>query len=91
MSIACQNYIIATYEGEALEAFSGVDDLEAIGNALVHGGVGLNKSKVKFKSKAYLLAALDDIKGADGGVGKTTGENSTSHALGVVGCIVIIS
>ena len=32
-----------TYEGEALEAFSSVDDLEAVSDALVHGGVGLKK------------------------------------------------
>jgi len=30
-----------TYESEALEALSSIDDLEAISNALVHLGVGL--------------------------------------------------
>ena len=34
---------LVTYEGEALEAFSGVDNLEAIWDALVHGWVGLHK------------------------------------------------
>lgn len=32
-----------TYVGEALKAFSGVDDLEAIGDALVHRRVSLQK------------------------------------------------
>lgn len=40
---------------------------------------------------AYLFAALDNIKGADRGVGETTGEDTTDHALGVVGCVVFIS
>lgn len=33
----------STYKGEAFEAFSSVDDLEAVSDALVHSGVGLKK------------------------------------------------
>lgn len=42
-------------------------------------------------AKSYLLAAFDDIEGANDGVRETTGENTTNHALGVVGRIVFIS
>lgn len=36
-----------TYVGEALETFSGIDDLEAIGDALVHLGVSLQQKSVR--------------------------------------------
>jgi len=36
-----------TYEGEALEAFGPVDDLEAVSDALVHLGVGLEGRRVR--------------------------------------------
>ena len=36
----------------------------------------------------YLLAALDNIEGADGGVSNTAGKNATNHALAVVACVV---
>ena len=40
---------------------------------------------------AYLLTALDNIEWADGGVGKTAGEDTAGHALSVVGCVVNVS
>ena len=35
-------------------------------------------------SKTYLHTALDNIKRADSGVGKTASEDTANHALGVV-------
>lgn len=53
---------------------------------------GLACSKIsKMNEETYLFTALDNIKGADSGVGNTAGEDSTSHTLHVVGGVVIIS
>ena len=41
-----------TYVSEALQALSGVNDLEAISNGLVHLGVGLKNQRVSIR---YLL------------------------------------
>jgi len=45
-----------TYVGETLEALSGVDLLETIGDALVHLGVGLRLKKVS-KSNLFCRRA----------------------------------
>ena len=40
---------------------------------------------------SYLLAALDDIEGADGCVSKTAGQHTTAHALEVVRKVVNVA
>jgi len=50
--------------------------------------VGLACKNGVSSAKDYLLAALDDIKRADGCVGKTAGENTAGHAFHVVGSVV---
>ena len=39
----------------------------------------------------YLHAALDNIKRAHSGVGKTAGEDTANHAFGVVGSVVNVT
>jgi hypothetical protein len=58
---------VKTYEGEALEAFSCVDFPESISDGTVHLGVSLNKTLVRHLGDqiTYLLAALDQVKGAN--------------------------
>jgi hypothetical protein len=43
------------------------------------------------KAQTYLGSALDDIKGADGGVGQTAGEDTADHALGIVGHVMDVT
>jgi hypothetical protein len=41
--------------------------------------------------QTYLLAALDNIKGADGSVGEAAGKDASNHALAVVAHIVDVA
>ena len=41
--------------------------------------------------KTYLSTALDDIKWAHSGVGKTAGEDTSNHALGIVGHVMNVT
>ena len=41
--------------------------------------------------RTYLLAALDDIKGADSHVGQTAGKDTSDHAFAVVASVVDVT
>ncbi len=94
-----------TYVGEALEALLSHDLAEAIGDGLVELGVSLKDRWVssgwegrvgggegaRCAVVTYLLAALDNVEGANGGVGDTAGHNASHHALEVVAGVVNVS
>ena len=40
---------------------------------------------------AYLSTAFDDIKWANGGMGKTASEDTSSHALGIIGHVMNVT
>lgn len=58
-----QGTIYGTYVGEALKAFSGVDDLETIGDALVHRGVGLKNRAIRRELRSTCLRHLTISRG----------------------------
>lgn len=41
--------------------------------------------------ETYLSAALDNIKGANGGVRNTAGKNASNHALAIVASVVNVT
>jgi hypothetical protein len=47
-------------------------------------GLAYSRNSYDITCSCYLFATLDNIEGADGGMGKTAGEDTTNHALGVV-------
>mmetsp|Transcript_13057 Transcript_13057/g.22034 ORF Transcript_13057/g.22034 Transcript_13057/m.22034 type:complete len:302 (+) Transcript_13057:28-933(+) len=57
--------------GESLESLLGLDLSESISDSAVESGTGLH-------------SALDDVEGADEGMGDSAGEDSSGHALLVV-------
>ena len=48
-------------------------------------------SAAALSAATYLSTALDDIKGANGGVGDTAGKDASDHALGIVASIVDVT
>ena len=80
-----------------------MDLSEAVAKTGVHGGVRLSSHNKYVKSintatvmniafvSTYLSTALDDIKRANSGVGKTAGKDTSNHALCIVASVMNVT